>query len=352
MKYTPLPSLRTGRIGILLLLCSICGCSSPPRAELSAYKTQFETAKTTAEDLILSTKNAAEALADDPSNPASVTDRTRQLKERLDALDARLEALQVVAQYNDALARLASGEDPAAVKASLDNFASGLASFNIKGLSKLVADVAPYGNVFASAVTLVDNLIQAKRFAAAIEAGEKPVLAILDILSQDADNFFNIAKARLQLLQADPQKQEAQLLANRFATLANAHPFSEATLSPRFKSLLAAHGKLRQGISQPFAHNPAAGAAPNQDDLALESLATINDQMQSHVTAYNTILAQIDAQAAVIKQYKNVLASTQRALTQVRIALKSGRSAAVMGFINDVYNLRQAYLAAREAKTK
>ena len=32
--------------------------------------------------------------------------------------------------------------------------------------------------------------------------------------------------------------------------------------------------------------------------------------------------------------------------------MKTGRAAAVMSFTKDVYNLRQAYLAAREAKTK
>jgi hypothetical protein len=67
---------------------------------------------------------------------------------------------------------------------------------------------------------------------------------------------------------------------------------------------------------------------------------------------YKKTIAQLDAPAALIKQYRIVLASTQTAFKQIRIAMKTGRAAAVMSFINDVYNLRQAYLAAGEAKTK
>jgi hypothetical protein len=347
-----LPGLsRTFRSAIVLLFCVICGCSVP-RAELGAYGSQFEAARGTSEDLILGAKNAAEAHANDSANPAPPVERAKRLMEQLDALDARLQALQVIAQYNDALTRLAAGEDAAAVKASLDSFSSALASFSVKSLSKLVGSVAPYGEFAAAAIAFIDNQIQAKRFAKAIEAGEKPVLKILEILSLDADNILNIEKDRIAL-RADPRKMEAQLLAISFTNLANSHPFSDPAISSRFNSLLANHNKLRKTIgSNLLAHAPRAGAASEQEEQALATLTTINSQMQVHVDAYTQLIGQVEPQVAVIREYKKVLASTQNALMQIRVAIESGRSAAVVVFIQDVYSLRQAFLAAREAKSK
>lgn len=350
-----------GIFGLLALIatCFLPACTTIPRQELGLYVSQFNSASQTAEDLILSTKNAAQELADDPQHPASVSERTRKLKERQEALDARLQALRIIAQYNAALTSLAEGQDPAVVRASLKNLSAALSNFGIDKLSKLVADAAPYGELIATAVDLIDKYIKHERFRKAIEAGEKPVLGLLKILADDAEDIFQINEQRL-LLPADVHRKAVLLLGVRFSS-ASRQPFADAAARSQLQTIVTRHNQLRQSLRSASvappalalpATNPsaAAAAADSTDLVRLESLAALTDQLEAHVRENNKLIEQIQAERTLIDEYKNLLASTQTALMQVRRGLDGDRPGAVLGFIADVYKLRQAYLAVRESR--
>ena len=126
-------------------------------------------------------------------------------------------------------------------------------------------------------------------------------------------------------------------------------------ITPRFNELLERQNQLRssfKGRARPLpalAHSAPATSA-GDDGAALATLALLNEQTASLVGEYNALIAQTEAEKKLIEEYKNVLRSTQLAFGQVRAGLDAGRGAVIVGFIADAYRLRQAYLAAREAK--
>lgn len=337
------------------LMGFFAGCTNVPTQELGAYRAQFDAARTQTEDYLLATRTAAEELADDPTSTLTITQRAEQLDKRRAALDERLRALRVIAQYNDALTRLAANEDPAAIKASLDNFSAALQTFDITKLSAAVGDVVPYGQVIAGAIEVVDRLIRQQRFRQAVEAGEKPVLAILEVLVKDADDIYTINEQRI-LLNADPKKEAIQNLGDRFVALANQHAFA-VPLDAQFQVLLTRHNELRAGFKgktrqlPALAHTPpSSGTSPTIDAaLALEALTAINDQTASLLDEYNGLIDRTEAERKLKDEYKNLLNSTRLALVQVRVGIDQNRQTAILNFITDAYRLRQAYLAAREA---
>src|SRR5688500_14942198 len=78
------PSCRFRAASLVVLLIALLGgCTRVPVAELGAYRTQFELAKTSAEDYVLATKTAATELADDPNAPGTVAERNEKLRQRL-----------------------------------------------------------------------------------------------------------------------------------------------------------------------------------------------------------------------------------------------------------------------------
>ncbi len=133
---------------VLPFLMLLTACSGVPKQEFSNYVTNFNSAKSTTQDIILGVWVTEESKYDGSH------EQQAKLEQKLKALNARLAALELISKYNDIQVRLASGTDPAAVQNNLVNLSEGLSSFGSNSLSSLVKSAAPYGQLIASAETI------------------------------------------------------------------------------------------------------------------------------------------------------------------------------------------------------
>src|SRR4051812_18786240 len=92
-----------------LLLCSflLSGCVAP-KAELSAYRRSYELSRQASEQYILEGREQAKYWINNDSL-LSPKAKQKKLDDTLAALQARMEALDALTSYNDALVALASG---------------------------------------------------------------------------------------------------------------------------------------------------------------------------------------------------------------------------------------------------
>lgn len=334
--------------GMMLSLASV-GCVPIPKADFDAYLTNFTVAKTAAEDIILSAKVAAQAAAQDPAADASIEARLETLDKRQKAFDARLTALEVIAQYNQVLVKLAAGEDPATVKPGIENLAKDLGSFGITQLSNLISGSGvPYVGMVTQAVAQIDDLIKKHKFVDAVEAAQKPVVAILGILRKDADDIGTILTNRLEM-KRDPWFDQITELGIRFEALAKRFKKTKA-----IDELFAKHAEVRKQLKRResvrvLVHAPDPDAK-EADIEGPELMKVLIDQVKVGTAAYNETAGQIEAQKKVIEEYKNVLAATEVAFIGLNNRLHSNQRTATVAFLGQALKLRQAYLELKEAR--
>ena len=329
-------------IPVLMLLTA---CSAVPKQEFSNYVTNFNSAKSTTQDIILGVW-----VVEESKNDGSYEQQAK-LEQKLKALNARLDALELISKYNNILVGLASGTDPAAVESNLTNLSEGLSSFGSNSLSSLVKSVAPYGEIIANAVTLIDNAIKANEFRKAVQDAYKPVIGIIDIMQQDADDLFEI---QIQYLSDDLDPERNQIINLRFdyqdfVNTLNSSEDVNSEISNYNNSIQLMNAKPDKR-PDPIVHLPVSSHDADASDYNM--LKLMSNQTSEHINKYDNIIEQINALNDVKAEYKNVLKSTSQAFNNLNFAIQHEQYVLQTDFIIDVLALRKSYLKLQEAKQK
>ncbi|MFC2119471.1 hypothetical protein ACFLQ4_00220 [Bacteroidota bacterium] len=330
---------------VLPLLTLLTACSAVPKQEFSNYTTNFNSAKSTTQDIILGVWVTEE------SNYDGSYEQQAMLEQKLKALNARLDALELISKYNNILVGLASGTDPAAVQSNLMNLNEGLSSFGSNSLSSIVKSAAPYGELIASAVSLIDNAIKANDFRNAVLAAYKPIIGIIDILQQDADDLFEI---QIQYISDNLDLEWDQIINLRFdyqdfVNTLNAKEDVNTKISNFNNSLQLMNVKPNKR-PDPIVHLP--GSSHDADASDYNMLKLLKNQTSEHINKYNNIIKQINALNDVKVEYKNVLKSTSQAFNNLNFAIQYEQYVLQTDFVIDVLALRKSYLKLQEAKQK
>ena len=333
------------KIVCALIVISLVGCSGIPRQDLENYVTNFNSAKSTTQDIILIVKLIAESESEQ-SNEGAVA-----LEEKINALDARLDALDLISNYNDILVSLASGTDPEAVYGSLQNLGNGLSSFGSKSISSLVENAMPYGELISQAVALIDNAIKAEQFKDAVNAAHKPIQGIIDILIQDSDDLFEIQEQSLSKRQ-DPERDKIIDLRFSFQELINSYSAEE-----NIESLISEFNENLILMNVPSEELPdqveyLSGGTNNPDVADINTLKLLVNQLSVHIQNYNKIVEQLEAIADVKLQYQNLLQVTSESFENLNFAIQHEQYFLPIDLTIDVLNLRKAYLKLQEAKQR
>jgi len=336
------------KTALAVTLAILAGCVSVPTNEFNSYVNGFNLAKTSSQDFLLNAKLAAESIANAPANPASPTERVNKLGERRAALDARLDALELISEYNSILVSLASGADPKSVQNQIEGLRDGLSSFGFSKLAALGAKASPYTAVIAEAVSFIDDLIKKQKFKKTVQAGQKPILEILKILGEDADSVQEI-QAQLVLLKRDGEETKLRKLQLRIKGLAGQYQ-SSPELDRSVSRYNEALSKLADSpLADNKLSNPNGAAVASQADLAL--VQTLVDEAAKQIETFNQYGESIQANQKVTDEYKKLLLATASAFQNLNGAIKSNQRAAIVGFIQQSLQLRQSILQLQQTKT-
>ena len=333
---------------LVLVILMVSGCASIPTSEFNGYLSSFNVAKTSSQDLLLNAKLAAEFIANAPNNPDRPTDRVNKLGERRAALDARLAALELISDYNSALCSLASGADPKSVQGQIEGLRDGLSSFGFTKLTALVGKASPYTALIAEAVSLIDDLIKKQKFKQAIQAGEKPILGILEILQEDADSIHEI-QSQLILLKRDIEETKLAKLRPRIAHLLNGYQ-SSVDLDravARYNDVVAKLGD--SPLASIKLSNPSGQTSATPGELVV--VQTLVDEASNAVEGYNQHNDEVAAHQKVVTEYKKMLATLGSSFKTIGAAIKSNQRAAIVGFVQQALQFRQSILELQHAKT-
>lgn len=340
-------------VTVLAAVILLVSCQTIPTQEFDAYLAHFQTAKTATEDVILKARIRAKTIADDPRNRDITSVRAKQLKNRQAALQARLEALSVIDSYNRVLTGLASGRPPEDIASDMVSFSDGLSEFNVDGISDLVDAGSPYLGLISEAISLIDGYILAKQFGKVAAAGEKPVLGIVQVLVDDADNLVSIESQWIKLNYTDPHRKQINDIRKQIQRLALTIEANKGV--DRVIVVTNAHlqrYRIDAAKKPPVIDNDVD---PSQKPVAarasdIEVLKLLAARLGESVDEFNAGLDRIDAYEAMIVEYQGVLGSTSKSLVSLNRMIATGRPAAGVDLVTSVYRLRESYLALEEAQ--
>jgi hypothetical protein len=338
----------------------LTSCTQIPQGVFETYRNNFNTARNASEEILLTMKVRAEHIAQHPDNPDGPNVRKQKLKERIEALDARLKAWELIAQYNDVLVRLASGTDPAAIENDLTSLGNNLNTFGISSLTKLVEDVSPVFSIISQAAAMIDDFIKKEKFKEAVTAAQEPILGILNILREDSDDI-SLIEEQLIMLKQDEEYNELVRLVKRLRLMANTYAQSE-----ELDDLLSQHNESIKQLNDEsiietlkISHTPAGSTAnANADDANvanandIETMKILVDQIGERISSFNAFADQVENLNAVMKEYNILLTATQSSFVILNTGVHEAQRVATITFLADTLNLRKAIIEYREAKQK
>lgn len=339
-------------VTILALVVMLASCTQIPQGEFETYRNNFNTARTASEEILLTMKVRAEHIAQHPDNTDGPNVRQEKLKERIEALDARLKAWELIAQYNDVLVRLASGTDPAAIENDLTSLGNNLSTFGISSLTKLVEDVSPVFGIISQAVTMIDDFIKKEKFKDAVTAAQKPILGILDILREDSDDIKEIEEQLIRLKQDDEYFELTSLIV-RLRSIANTYKQSKELddLLSQYNQNIEQLKKRSVINTLKISHTPADNPA-DANSIDFETMKILMDQIGERISSYNAFEDQVEALNDVMEEYNVLLTATQSSFVILNTGVHEAQRVATIAFLADTLNLRKAIIEYREAKQK
>jgi hypothetical protein len=303
--------------------------------------------------VILKARVRAKTIADAPRNPDGAAVRATKLKNRKAALDARLETLSIIDSYNRVLTSLASGRSPEDISVDLESFSDGLSEFNVGGISNLVESSSLYLGIISQAISLIDGYILAEQFGKIAVEGEKPVLGIVQVLVDDADNLLVIETEWIKLDEMDPHRKQVNATRKQIQNLATTLAANENVT----RVIVTANDHLKRYRTDAAKKPPVTDVdvkPPKQPVPAtasdIEVLKLLATRLGENVDGFNERLDRIDAYVAMIAEYKNVLGSTSKSLVSLNRVIVTGRRAAAVDLATSVFRLRESYLALEEAQ--
>ena len=189
----------------LFVLALLCGCVTVPAQQFEAYKNAFENVRASGEEVILDygvaktdykkrleAENNNEEL--DVPDPLAFDTSAIIESEPLDDVGVRMHAWNVLAQYNEVLTVAAQGRSPAEISAAVDGLTEALNEFPVGTISEVASDIVPIAGVAKAALEIIEREIAAGRFVESIQAVYPEINKFLNLLENDAQNFYNIRR--------------------------------------------------------------------------------------------------------------------------------------------------------------
>jgi hypothetical protein len=341
-------------VTILAFAVIFASCTQIPQVEFETYRNNFNTARNASEEILLTMKVRAEYIAQHPDNPDESNLRQEKLKERIEALNARLKAWELIAHYNDVLVSLASGTDPAAIENNLTTLGNNLNTFGNSSLTKLVEKASPIFGIISQAVTMIDDFIKKEKFKEAVTAAQKPVLGILDILREDSEDITKIEE-QLIMLKQDDEYLELTRLVKRLRSMANMYAKSkdlDDLLSKHNKSIDQLKNEDRDIINALKILPTPSGNPVDVNSVEFETMKILMDQINERISSYNAFSDQVETLNVAMEEYNVLLTATQSSFVILNTGNHEAQRLATITFLVDTLNLRKAIIEYREAKQK
>lgn len=363
--------LLTPLIGCLLALA---GCTALPAREFADYRAAFASARVAGEQVLLDhgvahrdaqrVKTEARAarprLAADDDPPAWSRAAVLAAVPEDDPVAVRMRAWAAVAAWNEALAALAEGKPASDLGVAFDGFAGALKSFPWASLGDKAAGIASrVGGPIGPAVEVVRELIvQAKReadrrrFLDAIDKGAPLVLGLVELMGQDADDFWFARHLLIERERAGVTVRLGDLIAaaqNAARGGGAGGPETEADIDVIVGRINAAIGRVRdfRAASTRVALGPVGAAGGRAAELRV--LAGQIEREADAVLALDQRLADYEA---TLTAYVRLLESMRRAMEGLRDAAARAERAPEPPDVADLAALalrvRQAFEAYRQ----
>ena len=313
----------------LVLINVILGCASVPRQQLQLYTNAFDEARSSSELIYAEmvptlkegdgTKTSIDAAFTESLGPG-VYSRIdcRPDIQVFEALLARCEAINIVANYNAAMMSLAQGANGSMVLGRLDR------AFNS---AKTLADMVPIPEVtaiFATAETIFPQirailaqaleLREQAKLIAKLREGAPLIQDLIEALQADVFEIYNVQRAyyqlRLEKIQSeiDSHVGEAKIVASSFTAPTDASMVAlRSTLDARFDALFnqpePTFGKER--LSEV---NSPAGNPPFSAETAV-NIGNSLDAVEVEVRKFREVVAKWNEFLSGLRSYDQLLES-------------------------------------------
>lgn len=351
----------------LLAACVGFGCTTIPQGEFQNYRRSFDEARTQSQnvlaDFAAARREKSNLVAQAESTTATtVTELPLEVRLGLGKFDvrtpaggaedieARLQAWEILDQYNRSLLALAAGRSPQEVEGAVNGLLAGLQKIPIKPLTDAIGDMVPYASVISGLIELIQKEVEARRFRSAVLAGAPLMRRFVECLLADANHFGSYREALFNLYFT---RAEAEMIrqVGRFRSGLGQHSWEAAhtnAVNRLVGRVNAARVLTSTGPSfTEVSPNPGAappGAAIGQD-VNLVQLEVFATAIEARAATARELAARFIAYRELMNRYGQLLqelSRTQEALTQAATSGRPGLPSA--GQLERVIaNLRMAY---------
>ncbi len=315
----------------LIALFATAGCTTIPQRELQIYRRAFDEVRAQSE-AVLADYAAARQIKSNlvaqvalTTNPAATP---RPLASRLglatfdatnvsqpDDIAVRLQAWDVIANYNEALAAVAAGAKTSEIQGAVNGFLGSLQKFPVAEVANLAGDVVPYAAVVTGLISLVQKEVEARRFRQAVLQAQLPMQEFIGLLRADAVRFRNY---RVTLLNERFVEQEIFLFdrADRFRIVAAAHGWNPPAEVNSLVKQVNGNRVLAAGVES-FPALPLATTSPPPPpsaDIELIELRSLADAIEREAGAARGTVAQLRAYHELMRQYVGLIGEFERTL--------------------------------------
>ncbi len=358
----PAPIFFRTRVSALLAAFVVAGCTTISQRDFHNYQRAFDEARAQSEH-VLADYAAARQLKSNlvaqvnlSANPApnarplasrlglTAFDATRAA--RPDDIEVRLQAWDVIANYNAALAAVASGAKSSEVESAVNGFLGSLQNFPAKEVANMAGDVVPYIGVVTELISLVQKEVEARRFRQAVLKAELPMGEFVGLLRKDAVLFRNY---RVTLLNERFAEQEIFIFdrADRFRIVAASHGWNPPTEINGIMKQVNANRILAAGV-ETFPELPPAATSPPPPpsaDSELIELRTLADAIEREASEARGTVVKLSAYHELMRQYVRLINELERTLDVLSEAARHST-----GQLPSVEQLQQVITSVRLAR--
>lgn len=346
----------------LLALFVGSGCTTIPQRELQSYRRAFDEVRAQSEQ-VLADYAAARQLKSNlvaqvilKTNPPANTQplATRLGLATIDATNAtppddiavRLQAWDVIANYNEALAAVAAGAKTSEIQGAVNGFLGSLQKFPVAEVAQMAGDVVPYAAVVTGLISLVQKEVEARRFRQAVLQAQLPMSEFIGLLRADTVRFRNY---RVTLLNERFVEEEILLFdrADRFRIVATAHGWIPPAEVNGLVKQVNANRILAAGVETFPALPPVTTSPPPpaSAEFELVELRTLADAIERAAGAARGTVAQMSAYHELMRQYVALIGELERTLGALSVAARNRT-----GQLPTVDQLQQVIASVRLAR--
>lgn len=327
--------IRTMRFTLVIpTILLLAGCFHIPKREFSQYRQTFAQVHTTAGDILLDfdqalkkakERQAAQEQGQDapavrPPYPADLKAfEAKRGGEKLDDIEVRRRALQVITQYNDLLTQLAEGKSAQEVKSSASGLVNAVGKFVTIAGGSGVPGLSAIATIVSTLAELVEKARTRAEFSRAVREGRPVIEKIIDALIEDRrDHYglrFDLAQEE-RLLILDEITIKIRLILGFVASLGPSRQ-DGPNVSDAEKDLNSILKPVRGEIVEyPIRLKlaPASARTPPFTEGANERTQASILEIKEQVEKYENNVKQMQALGTALDEYRKLLEGTKTAL--------------------------------------